>query len=136
MNCQNGECLKNGKIWPLAQSCPLCAICQTEETGLRLLKSVSGALFTSATRWLRSQQFDGRGFTKRGVVSKIWRSLHAIIIYSTPFLQGSRSAPVLLVVVGSTLDWDRFRHASFAVRHPSDKRRLEMPPSKKCVIKC
>ena len=61
---------------------------QTEETCLRLYKLISGALFTSATRWSRLRQFDGRGFAKRGVISKVSRALRAIITFSTPLMQG------------------------------------------------
>ena len=50
---------------PLSQKHMILHKHQTEETCLRLYKSISGALSTSATRWSRSRQFGGRGFAKK-----------------------------------------------------------------------
>ena len=70
---------------------------QTEETCLRLYKSISGALFTSATRWSRSRGLMGVVSQKRGVVSKILRGSRAIIILSPPLLKWPGSAPGMCV---------------------------------------
>ena len=61
----------------------------TEETCLRLYKSISGALrlVMSGTRWSRLRQFGGRGFATGGGVKK-FRAHFARVNY---IMQGSRS---------------------------------------------
>ena len=65
---------------------------QTEETCLRLYKSISGALFTSTTR-SRSRQLGGRGLAKRGV----WSQIRARKFYLAP--PSARVCPDIVVVI-------------------------------------